>query len=185
MPFEPIETERLKLKPISWETMNEIFTNYPKEEIKEILGHQSDEEYEKEKVKFISGYSSYNKRFILFLLTLKETNEIIGRCGLHNWNQEHQRAELGYALKDTLYMNLGYMSEVVPKIIQFGFEELKLHRIEALVGMNNIASLSLIRKNGFTQEGILREHWLVDGKFETTLAFSLLCKEYNNNPNNT
>ena len=99
MNFETIETKRLILKGITADDMNYIFENLTKPEIKKILGHRSEEDYLKDEYKHKNGYSSYNRSFILFLLTAKKSNKIIGRCGLHNWNKEHKRAELGYVSK--------------------------------------------------------------------------------------
>ena len=47
-----------------------------------------------------------------------------------------------------------------------------MHRAE------NIASLSLIKKYGFIQEGYLRKHFMRDGKINDTIIFSLLKEEY-------
>ena len=78
-----LETPRLHLKGFSPEDMNVIFTTMPREEIKDLLGHQSDEEFEKEAAKQQNGYASYNRRFVLFSLIDKISGKIIGRCGLH------------------------------------------------------------------------------------------------------
>lgn len=96
--FEVIETNRLILKGLSPDNMKCVFEKFSKPEIKRILGHQSEEDYIKEERKHKNGYSSYNRSFILFLLTDKASDSIIGRCGLHNWNIEHCRAEIGYVM---------------------------------------------------------------------------------------
>ena len=106
-----IETQRLKLTGYSSQDMTFIFENLNKDEIKKILGHRTDEDFQKEEYKYKNGYSSYNRAFILFLLTEKITNTIIGRCGLHNWNKEHQRAEIGYNISDENYKRKGLMTE--------------------------------------------------------------------------
>ena len=70
------------------------------------------------------------------------------------------------------------MKEALPFVLQYGFEEMELKRIEALVGPNNEASLRLIRSMGFVQEGLLREHYFTNGRFEDSLFFSLLQREF-------
>jgi len=97
------------------------FEQYPKAEIKAILGHRTEEEFEKEAYKHKNGYSSYNRRFKLFLITDKATNTIIGRCGIHNWNEEHRRAEIGYVMADELYKRKGLMTEALGAVIEYGF----------------------------------------------------------------
>ena len=178
-----IETKRLKLTGFSPHDMTTIFENFSKDEIKKILGHRTDEDFQKEEYKYKNGYSSYNRAFILFLLTEKITNTIIGRCGLHNWNKEHQRAEIGYNISDENYKRKGLMTEAVSSIIDYGFNKLNLHRIEALVGSNNIPSLKIIESHHFTKEGLLRQHYFVADKFEDSVVYSILYNEYIDNKN--
>lgn len=180
MKLEPIliETKRLQLTGYSFQDMKSIFENFSKQEIMKILGHRDDDDFQKEEFKYKNGYASYNRTFILFLLKDKTTETIIGRCGLHNWNEEHHRAEIGYNISDEGFKRKGLMTEAVSSVIDFGFNQLKLHRIEALVGSENIPSLKIIKNHNFTQEGVLRQHYFVDGKYEDSVVFSLLYTEY-------
>jgi ribosomal-protein-alanine N-acetyltransferase len=180
MDFEIIETNRLILSGISPEQMTYIFENLPKDEIKRILGHRSEEDYQKEESKHKNGYSSYNRSFILFLMTDKTSNIIIGRCGIHNWNIEHRRAEIGYVMGDEDYKRKGFMTEAVEVIIEFGFNNMNLNRIDALVGIGNIPSLRLMEKFNFVKEGVLRQHYIANDKFEDSVLFSKLKHEFIN-----
>jgi ribosomal-protein-alanine N-acetyltransferase len=178
MQFEVIETNRLILKGLSPAAMTSIFENNPKEEIKKILGHRSEKDFQKEESKYKNGYSSYNRSFLLFLLIDKATDTIIGRCGIHNWNAEHSRAEIGYNMEDENYKCKGFMTEALAAVINHGFTKMNLHRIEALVGSNNIPSLRLMEKFNFIKEGLLREHYFINDKFEDSIVFSKLRNEY-------
>jgi len=178
MNFETIETHRLILKAISSEDMKYIFENLTKPEIKKILGHRSEEDYKKEEFKHRNGYSSFNRKFILFLLTDKESGNIIGRCGLHNWNMEHKRAEIGYIMLDERFKGKGLMTEAISAIIDYGFKKMNLNRIEALVGPENIPSLRLMEKYNFKKKGVLRRHYHISDKFEDSVLFSNLYCEY-------
>lgn len=173
-----IETQRLKLTGYSSADMTIIFENFGKGEIMKLLGHRSEEDYQKEESKYKNGYSSYNRDFILFLLTDKLTNTIIGRCGLHNWNREHSRAEIGYNISEENFKRKGFMTEAVSAIIDYGFNKLHLHRIEALVGSNNVPSLRIIESHHFINEGLLRQHYFIGDKYEDSILFSLLDHEY-------
>lgn len=173
-----IETSRMLLKGLSPEDMNVIFETLPKEEIMRILGHQSEEEYKKEAEKQQQGYASYNRRFLLFLLIDKTTQKVIGRCGLHNWNPDHRRAEIGYHMADESYKQRGLMSEAVEAIIHHGFHQMNLNRIEAIVSPYNEPSLKIIRKFNFQEEGRMRKHYPSEDGFEDSLMFGLLREEY-------
>ena len=87
---------------------------------------------------------------------------------------DHFRAEFGYWLFSEEVKNKGYMSEVAQPIITYGFEKMNLHRIEAMVGPYNIASLKIIEKLGFSKEGLMKAHYLRDGIFEDSLVFALI-----------
>ena len=178
MNFKLIETNRLLLKGLTPEDMSEIFEQNQKPKIKEILGHRSDDDYEKELHKYQNGYSSYNRSFMLFLLEDKASGVIIGRCGLHNWNTDHWRAEIGYHMMDEAFKQKGLMSEAVEAIIHYGFKSMNLNRIEALVASYNEPSLKILEKNGFVKEGVLRNHYYINGVFEDSIVFSKLYEEF-------
>ena len=173
-----LETPRLILQGFSPEDMNHIFSNFEKEAIMQLLGHRNEEEYLKEADKQKRGYATYNRSFMLFLLHEKASGNIIGRCGFHNWNQDHNRAELGYNMIDESYKRKGFMTEAVEAVIAYGFNEMKLNRMEALTAPTNVPSIRILENYGFKQEGVLKEHYFIDGKFEDSLFFALLRKDY-------
>jgi len=184
MSFVYLETSRLILKGISPGDMKYIFEHLTKPEIKKILGHRSEEDYRKEEFKYKNGYSSYNRNFLLFLLTDKESNTIIGRCGIHNWNKEHRRAEIGYIMEDESFRRKGLMTEAICAIIDYGFNYMKLNRIEALVGIENAPSLRLMKKYNFKKEGVLKQHLHISNQFEDSVLFSRLYCDYINEKKN-
>lgn len=173
-----IESSRLFLKGLTSEDMTHIFTQLPKAEIMQFLGHESDKEFEQEAEKQRYGYATYNRRFLLFLLIDKASQQVIGRCGLHNWNPDHRRAEIGYHIGNESFKRQGLMSEAVEAIIHYGFTHMNLNRIEAIVSPYNEPSLKIIRKNNFQEEGRMRKHYPSEDGFEDSLVFGLLREEY-------
>ncbi|MCF6131613.1 GNAT family N-acetyltransferase [Flavobacterium wongokense] len=177
MELETLETERLFLKKLTPETFTYIFENLPKAEIKKLLGLTTDAEFDKEKQKSEGGYVTYDRTIVAFLLVSKETNETIGRCGFHNWYKDHRRAELGYTMLKEEEKRKGYMGEAVKAIIAYGFNTMNLNRIEACIGPENLASQALVKRNGFTLEGHLRQHFVRDEIAGDSLIFSLLKED--------
>lgn len=178
MEFEVLSTERLFLRKLTPEVFTYLFENCSDAEIIKQLGLNNEAELLKEKKKWQGGYVTYDRTIAAFLLVLKENNETIGRCGYHNWYTDHYKAELGYALSKEEHKRKGYMTEAVAKILDYGFNRMGLNRIEACVGPDNFASLSLVKKYGFTQEGYLRKHYVRDGDVQDSIVFSLLKEEY-------
>jgi len=177
MELEQLETQRLILKKLTPEILADLFANSPDPEIKKLLGLNSDEELLIEKRKSEGGYKTYDRTIVSFVLVLKDTNEVIGRGGFHNWYKDHFKAELGYTLNKDVYKRNGFMTEAVNAILKYGFETMQLNRIEACIGTQNIASLSLIKKFGFTREGLLRQHYVRDGEIQDSFLFSLLKED--------
>lgn len=70
------------------------------------------------------------------------------------------------------------MTEVISKIIEFGFNNLGLNRIEAFVEPENMGSRKVLEKVGFTEEGILKEHFYWRNRFVDNVLYAMLKKEY-------
>ena len=65
------------------------------------------------------------------------------------------------------------MTQVLPILINYGFKEMKLNRIQAIVCEKNTASIKLLKNNEFQKEGLLRENIynFIDNRFEDTLIY--------------
>ena len=174
-------TDHLTLRIAEAADMDTIFNQGTEEEQMRILGIENFEKLKEERAKHKEGLSTHNRKFVHFFISEKGQNEVIGWCGYHTWYTDHNRAELGYAFFSNSPKGKGWMSEVVAKVIPYGFDEMNLHRIEAMVGVNNMASLRILEKFGFEKEGHLREHYLRPGIYEDSLVFSLLRADCNRN----
>ncbi len=177
MKFEELNTERLILRKFVPETYDYIYAHYSDEALMGFLGIDQ-EALEKEKQKYARGMSTYNRSFLNFLMIDKESGKVVGSCGFHTWYTDHARAEIGYAMYGEDFKQRGLMSEALKAIIAYGFEVMKLHRIEAMVGPNNVPSLKLMDKMHFTREGLLRQHYFKNGVMEDSAVFSLLRDEW-------
>jgi RimJ/RimL family protein N-acetyltransferase len=90
---------------------------------------------------------------------------------------DNRRAELGYALGRE-HWGKGYMQEALRALLDYSFNELNLHRLEADVDPRNASSIRTLEKLGFRQEGYLRERWLVGGGIQDSLFYGLLRSEW-------
>jgi RimJ/RimL family protein N-acetyltransferase len=95
--------------------------------------------------------------------------EVIGSIGFGKI--ENHKAHLGYWLAEK-YWNQGIMTEAVKLITKFGFEKLKLKRIEAFVFTFNKASKRVLEKAGYKLEGILRKNSKKGNKFFDDYLFA-------------
>lgn len=107
----------------------------------------------------------------------KATNKLIGACGWVYINENHRRAEFGYVLSRD-YWNQGFMSEAAARILQFGFNELDLNRMEARCFAENTASERVMQKSGMQYEGLLREQMIVKGRNVDIKMYAILKKDW-------
>jgi ribosomal-protein-alanine N-acetyltransferase len=110
-------------------------------------------------------------------ITRKGEDTVIGSCGYKNWVKKHYRAEIGYDISGE-YRRQELMTEVLDAVIRFGFEVMELNRIQAIVVSNNLPSVKLLSKLGFSEEGVLREYEFHREQFADLRLFSLLRREF-------
>lgn len=177
MNFEFLETERLRLRKMTDGMYEDIVLHSSDQEVIRLFGIK-EEDLEKERAKAEKGFSMFNKSMLIFHLVDRSSDTVIGWCGYHTWFREHRRAEIGYMLFSEEFYGKGLMSEAVKEVIRYGFETMKLNRIDALVGPENHASLKIVDKFGFKQEGVLRHHYFTKERFEDSVYFGLLAEEY-------
>ena len=168
-----IETPRLKLIPFNQQTYDHIFATASKQEIMQIFGHRNDEEYELECSRYKGGFSTYNLTIQFFQLIEKTSGLVIGWAGYHSWAQQHHRAELFYSLKAEQHKRKGYLSEALIPILDYGKNEMQLHRIEAFVATDNIPSNRLMEKFGFRKEATIKHRYQFGDDVDTDHMYSL------------
>jgi ribosomal-protein-alanine N-acetyltransferase len=115
------------------------------------------------------------ERAIRWGITRKSDNRLVGTCG-YVWLRTY-RGEISYELASP-YWRQGIMAEALDGIVDFGFAEMGLNRIEAPVMVENVASAQLLRKLGFLEEGVLRQYDFFKGRFHDMRLFALLKEEY-------
>jgi ribosomal-protein-alanine N-acetyltransferase len=178
-PISTLETERLMIQILTIEHYNYLFNHCGKEEVMQIVGWEDEQDYETEYKKYTTGgFSTWRSTAIFFLLKEKVSNRLIGRVAYHNYMAMHKRSEIGYDLKKEEDKNKGYMKESMKAILKYGFEEMKLNRVEAFIGPKNTPSRKLVERYGFVIEGQMRQHFCVNEVLQDSVVYSLLATEY-------
>ena len=113
---------------------------------------------------------------IWWAIALHENDSMIGACGLNDWCIQHRRAHIGYWLMPD-YWRQGFLTEALPSILQYGLQDMGLHRIHADVEPDNTASCGLLKKFGFQLEGTLRDVEFKAGKFISLHQYGLLSSD--------
>jgi RimJ/RimL family protein N-acetyltransferase len=92
--------------------------------------------------------------------------------------QHANRAELGIAIQDRSQWNKGYGTDTVRQVLDYGFGELGLNRIELTVDEENGRGRRCYEKCGFREEGLLRQHRIVDGEYGNTVMMAILREQW-------
>jgi [ribosomal protein S5]-alanine N-acetyltransferase len=111
-----------------------------------------------------------------FAITRKTGGVLIGSITLSP-RPQHNAAEIGYWI-GVPYWKYGYATEAARRVIQFGFEELKLNRIYASCFVENRASAHVLKKVGMRYEGRLRQHFYKGNRYLDADYFGILKDEY-------
>jgi RimJ/RimL family protein N-acetyltransferase len=114
---------------------------------------------------------------IMWAITSKTRDFPIGSCTYWHLDPESHCAEIGYELNRSAW-GQGIMSEVLPIVVSYGFNELGLNRIEATPLGKNRRSSNVLVKLGFTHEGTLRERVLFRDLYDDLIYFGLLRHEW-------
>jgi [ribosomal protein S5]-alanine N-acetyltransferase len=112
---------------------------------------------------------------VQWALTLKGDDAFIGLIGFWRMEKQHYLAELGYTLARDQW-GKGLMSEAIHAVVDFGFNTLGLHKVEAITRPGNTASIRVLEKNGFVQEGHFKENIFHNGVFLDSLHFGRLAR---------
>lgn len=108
-----------------------------------------------------------------FAITLKDSGRMIGTVGFMWINLDHLSAEVGYSLSRD-YWNQGIMTEALRAVIAFGFDTLRLNRIEAQHETDNPASGRVMAHVGMQYEGLLRQRLKNKGKYVDVALYAIL-----------
>lgn len=173
-----LETGRLRLRALTPVVYDTLFTQCTDTEIMDFLGLNNREELAEERARQMAGRSTWRTSFVNFQMVDKTSGAMIGHCGFHTWYLQHRRAEIGYALSDDAHKRKGYMTEALKAVMDYGFREMDLNRVEAFIGTQNQASIRLVTAIGFTHEGQMRGHYCKNGVIEDSLIYGLLRDEY-------
>ena len=172
-PFPNLATDRLFLRAITMDDKNNIYNLRSDPKVMEYVCRplaSSIEEAESFINKIIKGIK--DNQLVYWGITTKVDNSLIGTICLWNVSRENHRAEIGYELMPA-FQGQGLMQEAIIRVIEYAFNKLRLHSLEAEVNPANIKSLRLLERNGFSREAYFRENVYYNGRYFDTVIYTL------------
>lgn len=173
-----LHTERLTLRRMKVGDSFDMFEYACREDVTEFLlwkPHPS-QAYTREYLQFVATHYEIGD-FFDWAIIWREQEKMIGTCGFTRFDYNNNMGEIGYVI-NPLYRGIGVADEAVRCVMRFGFERLKLNRIEAKFMEGNLASRRVMEKTGMTFEGFHRKAMKIKGKYETVGICSILRDEF-------
>jgi [ribosomal protein S5]-alanine N-acetyltransferase len=174
-----LQTARLLLRPLKLDDAPILSSLAGRREIADTtisIPHPYSEEQAREWITRHLGPTDTTKE-IVFAITFKAAESLIGTVGLREIDREHSQAEMGLWIAVEAW-GKGYATEASAAALRFGFEELQLHRIYAHHMVRNPASGHVLRKIGMAQEGLLRQCVRKWGVFEDVILLAILREDW-------
>jgi ribosomal-protein-alanine N-acetyltransferase len=149
-PFPILQTQRLRLRKLTHDDKEAIYLLRSNDKVNEFIDRQKPDNVD-QVMEFIANINSNIDKgeSIYWAITLTGNANVIGAICLWNFSEEKNIAELGYELNPD-FQGFGLMSEAISCVIKYAFEQLGLKAIEAFTNKNNLRSIRLLEKHGFT-----------------------------------
>ncbi len=176
-PFPLLTTERLILRKAVIEDAPEIFFLRSDPRVLKYIDREPAQSLE-EAQQFITLITDNleSNNGINWAISLKDDSRLIGTIALWRLIKEHHRAEIGYTLHPD-FQGKGIMDEAMKAIIDYGFNVMNLHSIEANINPDNKASQNLLERNNFVREAYFKENYYHNGIFLDSAIYSLVNRE--------
>lgn len=173
-----IQTERLYLRYLNENDATQRYAEWLNDpEVNKYLETRHSVQTIESCKSFIKQCNEDNKSHLLGVF-LKETEQHIGNVKIGFINDLYKRGQISLFLGEKSCWGNGYSSELIKAVTEYGFNILGLRRIEAGCYEENLASLRVFLKAGYTVEGFLRDHVLVGEKYVGCFWLGILKHEY-------
>jgi ribosomal-protein-alanine N-acetyltransferase len=173
-----LETKRLVLRKLKVSDYADMYEYSKSDKVTKYLLWRShpDARYTRDYLSFVqTQYRTGN--FFDWAVVEKETNKMIGTCGFARLDFENNLAEIGYVINPA-YWRRGYATEAVKRVVDYGFEDLNIHRIEARYIVGNEVSRRVMEKCGMSFEGIHKSSLYVKEEYVSVGYCSIVADDY-------
>ncbi|MGI5259537.1 GNAT family N-acetyltransferase [Streptomyces angustmyceticus] len=179
-PGYPIRTERLDLRPVTPDDLPAIHAYQRRPEVcRYLYWGPLDEAGSRASVAAKAARTTLRESGDLLQLAVvvRESNTLVGDVTFVWRSGEHRQGGIGYVFHPD-HAGHGYATEASRALLELGFEELHLHRIQAELDGRNTASARLLERLGMRREGHLRENEFLDGEWADEVVYAMLAREW-------
>ncbi len=116
-------------------------------------------------------------KLVFAIKTLTE-EEHIGNTGFYHIDWIHRRAEFWILIGERDFWKKQIGKEVVSLMQHYAFENLNLNKLHLNVGSDNREAIGLYKKSGFIQEGVLKAHYFIEGRYRDIITMAILRNDF-------
>ncbi len=179
-PDYPIRTARLDLRPVAADDFAAIHTYQRRPEVcRYLYWGPLDEAGSRTSVATKSTRTTLRESgdILQLAVVVRETGTLVGDVTFVYTSREHRQGGIGYVFNPD-HSGRGYATEASRALLELGFEELGLHRVQAELDGRNTASARLLERLGMRREGHLRENEFLDGEWTDEVVYAMLAREW-------
>lgn len=172
MIFKELTTGRLTLRKLRLSDDKELYAIRSNEGVNKYLERSPAASIDEAQV-FIKKINDGidNNGWIYWAIALKDDDKVIGTICIWNISFEDASGEIGYELKPE-FQGRGFMSEAIKKVIDFGFNEMKLKSLEAFTHKENLPSIKLLERNNFKRNYLFEQKHKEELQKRNTIIYS-------------
>ncbi|WP_449403544.1 GNAT family N-acetyltransferase [Exiguobacterium artemiae] len=178
MPFPELNTTRLQLIEVTPEHGPALFHILSNADVTRFYGMDPLREQE-DALHIIESFKQTfdSRQGIRWGMVIRDSGTFIGTIGLNHLSLYSKKAEIGFEL-DPAHWRRGYAAEAIEAVLTYAYETLGLYRMGAVTFLENRASIQLLTRIGFEEEGMLRGYLFQGGTSHDGRIFSLLKPDY-------
>jgi RimJ/RimL family protein N-acetyltransferase len=178
-PSYPLETERLRLRPVVEDDADALHAIQSREEITRYLywGPRDEAATREALLEHMSDGTLTGEGYVVLAIVLAASDEVIGTFTFMWRSEEHRSAEIGFMVHPG-HQGQGYATEASELFLGIAFEEMGLHRVYGTLDARNEASAKVLERLGMRHEAHFVENEWVKGEWTSEHVYAILEHEY-------
>jgi ribosomal-protein-alanine N-acetyltransferase len=171
------ETKRLRVRPYRASDLKALHALYGDAENLRYWGGSAYTLLDESR-RVMRWHMAYRPRdYAMWAVAEKKTDRLIGMVNYHHRHIRQKRVDVGWLILPE-FQGKGLTSEAMRPVLRHLFDDLGVHKVEALIRPGNKPSQALARRLGFRKEGgLIRDRWLVAGVWHSVLIYGLIAGE--------
>jgi RimJ/RimL family protein N-acetyltransferase len=170
----PIETGRLRLRPLAFEDHGALHAIHSREDVNRWLytGPRTEAQVREMLERKIAWSRDRGATLAVELLA---TGELVGQASLNVGPPEHRQGEIGFIVHPD-HQGHGYATEAAEAVLALAFDGYELHRVCGRLEARNVASAGVLERLGMRREAHVIENEWVKGAWESEVVYALLAR---------